>query len=69
MYKLIGIAVAALPVVLFLRAILVRQSKKRVQAISDFKRQLDLLVWGILLFIGCAVVYSAAKLVFDFATR
>jgi hypothetical protein len=69
MYKLIGLAVAALPVVMFLRAVLARHSKKRAEAISDFRRQFDLLIWLILAFIGCAIVYSAAKLVFDFMSR
>jgi hypothetical protein len=69
MYKLIGIAVAALPVVLFLRALLVRQSKKRTQAISDFKKQVDLLVWLILIFIGCAVAYTIVKLLLEFLSK
>jgi hypothetical protein len=54
---------------MFLRAVLARHSKKRAEAISDFKRQFDLLIWLILAFIGCAIVYSAAKLVFDFMSR
>jgi hypothetical protein len=68
MYKLIGIAVAAVPIVLFLRAILVRQSKKRSQAVSDFKKQMDYLVWMILFVIGCAVVYAIGKLLHQFLT-
>ncbi len=69
MYKLIGIAVAALPVVLFLRAVLMRQSKKRAQAISDFKKQVDLLVWLILILIGCAIAYSITKLLLEFLSK
>ena len=69
MYKLIGIAVAAIPVVLFLRAILVRQSKKRAQALSDFKKRMDTLVSLVLVLIGCAVVYAIAKLIYDFLSR
>jgi hypothetical protein len=64
-YKLIGILVAAAPLVLFLRAMLVRHSKKRAQAVSDFKKQLDFLVWLILFFIGCAVLYAIVKLIHD----
>ena len=69
MYKLIAIAVAAIPVVLFLRAILVRQSKKRAQALSDFTKRMDTLVSLALLLIGCAVVYAIAKLIYDFLSR
>jgi len=45
-----------MPVVLFLRANFMR-SKKRSQAVSEFKKQLDFAVWLILFFIACAVVY------------
>jgi hypothetical protein len=67
-YKLIGIILAAAPIVLFLRAILKGQLKKRSQGLSDFKKQMDYLVWAILFFIGCAVVYSIGKLIYQFLT-
>jgi hypothetical protein len=65
MYKLIVIIVAAIPLVLFLRAIFMGQSKKRWQAVSDFKKQVDHLVWAILFLIGCTVVYSIGKLILN----
>jgi putative exporter of polyketide antibiotics len=64
MYKLIGIILAAIPVVLFLRTIFTTQSKKRSQAVSQFKKQLDYLVWAILFLIGCEVVYLVGTLIF-----
>jgi len=67
-YKLIGIIVAAAPIVLFLRAIFKGQSTKRSKAISDFKKQMDYLVWVILFVIGCGVVYSIGKLLYQFLT-
>jgi hypothetical protein len=63
MYKLIGIMMAAIPVVLFLRTIFTAQSKKRSQAVSNFKKQVDYLVWVILFLIGCEVVYLIATLI------
>ena len=63
---MIGILVAAVPIVLFLRAIFVRQSKKRSQAVSDFKKQMDYLVWVILFIIGCGIVYAIGKLIHQF---
>jgi hypothetical protein len=66
MYKLIGIIVAAVPIVLFLRAIFMGQFKKKSQAISDFKKQMDYLVWMLLFLIGCGVVYSIGKLLYHF---
>jgi hypothetical protein len=65
MYKLITIAVAAIPVVLFLRAVFPGQSKKLSQAASDFRRQVDYLVWAMLILIGCGIVYSIVKLVMN----
>jgi hypothetical protein len=66
MYKLIVIILAAAPIVLFLRAIFKGQSQKRSQVLSDFRKQIDFLVWAILFFIGCGVVYSIGKLIYQF---
>ena len=65
MYKLIAILLAAIPVVLFLRAIFTAQSKKRSQAVSKFKKQLDYLVWAILFLIGCEMVYFIGTLIWS----
>ena len=64
MYKLIGIILAAMPVVLFLRAMFMG-SRKRSQAVSNFKKQVDYLVWAILFMIGCGLVFSIGKLIYD----
>jgi len=69
MFKLIGIVVAVIPIVLFLRPFFMGQLKKRSQVKSDFQRQIDYLVWGILFFIGCGVAYAIAKLVFQFSLK
>jgi len=62
MYKLISIILAALPVILFLRTILMGQMK-RSQAVSDFRKQVDYVVWIILILIGCGFVDSIGKLI------
>jgi hypothetical protein len=67
MYKLIGIILAAMPVILFLRTIFMGQLK-RSKAVSNFKKQIDYLVWMILILIGCGVVYSIGKLMLPEAT-
>jgi hypothetical protein len=64
MLKLIGIIVAAMPVILFLRAMFMG-SKRRSQAVSNFKKQVDYAVWAILVMIGCGVVFSLGKLLYD----
>ena len=64
MYKLIGFIIAAMPVILFLRAMFMG-SKKRSQAVSNYKKQVDYLVWAILFMIGCGLVFSICKLIYD----
>ena len=64
MLKLIGIIVAAMPVILFLRALFMG-SKKRSQALSNFRKQVDYAVWAILFMIGCGVAFSIGKLIYD----
>ena len=64
MLKLIGIIVAAMPVILFLRAMFMG-SRKRSQALTNFKQQVDYAVWAILVMIGCGVVFSLGKLIYD----
>jgi hypothetical protein len=62
MYKVISIILAAIPVILFLRTIFIGQAK-RSQAVSDFRKQIDYLVWIILILIACGLVYSLGKLI------
>jgi len=59
---LISIILAAIPVILFLRTIFIGRVK-RSQAVSDFRKQIDYLVWIILILIGCGLVYSLGKLI------
>jgi NADH:ubiquinone oxidoreductase subunit 4 (subunit M) len=68
MFKFIGIILAAVPVILLLRSVFFGKSKKTSQAMSDFKKHVDYVVWVILFFIGCGVVYAIGKLVYQFWT-
>jgi hypothetical protein len=68
MLKLIGIIVAAMPVILFVRAIFMG-SKRRSQAVSNFRKQVDYAVWVILVMIGVGLVFSIGKLIYDMGTR
>jgi uncharacterized membrane protein SirB2 len=67
MLKLIGIIVAAMPIILFVRAMFMG-SKRRAQAVSNFRRQVDYLVWGILVMIGLVLLFSIGKLILDLGT-
>ncbi len=65
MLKYIGIILALMPFIVLAKSIF-KRSMKRSQAVAEFKKQLDLAVTLILVFIGCAVVFSLAKLFFQF---
>jgi hypothetical protein len=65
MFKYIGIILALMPFIVLVKAIFTR-TMKRSQAVAEFRKQLDLAVTLILVFIGCAVAYSLAKLIFQF---
>ena len=62
MYKLITLAVVAIPFVLFLRS-LFRGQLKKSKPLSDFKKHMDYVVSAILFFIGCGIVYAIAKMI------
>jgi hypothetical protein len=64
MYKLIAIIVAAIPFILLLRSLFFGRSKRTSRAVSEFKKNIDYLVWAILFFIGCAMVYAIGKLIY-----
>ena len=63
MYKLITILAAAIPIILFLRTVIFGKSKVLREATSEFRRQVDYLVWGFVFLIGCALVYSVGTLI------
>jgi len=61
MFKLIGIAIAIIPFFLFLRSIFGRSTAVK-NALSEFQRQIDYLVWVILFLIAVGLVYSMVNL-------
>jgi hypothetical protein len=64
-YKLITIIAAAIPVILFVKTVFFGQSKVMKAAVSDFRKQIDYLVWAILIAIGAGVVFSVGKLIYS----
>jgi hypothetical protein len=63
MYKLITILVAVVPIILFLKSVLFGRSQVMKQASAEFRRQIDFLVWAILILIACGIVYSTINLI------
>lgn len=67
MFKLIAILVAVIPIILFLRTVFFGRSQLMKQASSDLRRQIDYLVWAILIVVACATVYSLVTLLYPIA--
>jgi hypothetical protein len=65
MYKLITLLVASIPIILFLKTVFFGKSKVMREASSEFRKQVDYLVWGILFLIGCALLYSVGVLIYS----
>ena len=63
MYKLITILVAAIPIVLFVKNVFFGRSQAMKQASAELRRQIDYLVWAILFFIACGILYSTINLI------
>ena len=63
MYKLITILIAAIPVIVFLKTVFFGRSQAMKRASSELRRQIDYMVWAILFFILCGIVYSVVNLI------
>ncbi len=62
MFKLISILIALTPLFLFVRAV-VGRSPTMKKAVADLRRQIDYLVWIMLLVIAVGIVYSIINLI------
>jgi predicted permease len=60
-FKLLSILLAAIPVILFLRAVIGRSTVMK-RAVSDFRRQVDYLVWVMLIMIAAGMIFSLVNL-------
>ena len=61
--KLIAFAAAAIPLVLFLRAMFLRRPSRIGESLREAKKQIDFAVWIFLGLVGCVVAFAAGKLV------
>ena len=63
MYKLITLLIAIIPIILFLKSVFFGRSQVLKQASAELRRQIDFLVWAILILIACGIVYSTINLI------
>jgi hypothetical protein len=66
MFKLVVLFAAAIPIFLFLRAVVFRRSTAMQQAFASLDRQIKFLSGVILILVGCGIVYSVGKLISSF---
>ena len=66
--KLIALLAAAIPLILFLRAIFARRPSKLGAAMREFKKQIDLAIYIFLGLIGCVVAFGIGKLAWTWWT-
>ncbi|HEX2216819.1 MAG TPA: hypothetical protein VHG27_09050 [Xanthobacteraceae bacterium] len=60
--KLIALIAAAVPIVLFVRALLFKRPTRISEGMKEFKKQIDLAIWIFLGLVGCVVAVAAGKL-------
>ena len=66
--KLIALISAAIPLILFLRAVLGKRPSRLGSAMREAKKQIDLAIWIFLGIIGCVVAFAAGKLIWAWWT-
>jgi len=59
--KIIVFIAAAMPVILLLRSLFFRRSTRFSEGMKTFRKQVDIVVWILLGFIGCAVVVALGR--------
>lgn len=66
--KIIAFISAAIPLILFLRAMFGGRQTKLGQAFREFKKQIDLAIYLFLGIIGCVVLFGVGKLAWTWWT-
>ncbi len=60
--KLLALAVAVIPVLLFLRSVLFRRPTRYSQGLQQFKRQVDVFVWLFIAAVGVIAAIALARM-------
>ena len=62
-FKIIAFIAAAVPIVLFIRAIFFQRPTRVGEGLKEFKKQINLGITIFLVLIGCIVLYAAGRLI------
>jgi hypothetical protein len=63
LFKIIAFIAAAIPIVLFVRAMLFRRPTRISEGVKEFKKQVDFAVWLFLVLVGLVVAAAAVKII------
>ena len=62
LFKIIAFAVAAYPVILFVRSVLLRKPTRFSTALKEFKKEVDFAVYVFIGLVSCTIVYALGRL-------
>ena len=60
--KIVAFVAAAIPLILFVRAVFFRRSTRMGEGLKAFKRQIDLGIWVFLALIACVGLFAVGRL-------
>ena len=60
--KLLALAVAVIPVLLFVRSVMFRRPTRYSQGVQQFKRQFDVFIWLFIATVGAIAAVTVARM-------
>jgi multisubunit Na+/H+ antiporter MnhB subunit len=68
LFKIIAFVAAAIPLILFVRAMFFRRPTRISEGVKEFRKQIDFAVWIFLGLVGCVLVFAAGRLIWTWWT-
>jgi multisubunit Na+/H+ antiporter MnhB subunit len=68
LFKIIAFLAAAVPIVLFVRSVVLRRPSRMREGMREFRRQTDVALWACIGLIGCVVAFALGKLLWAWWT-
>jgi ethanolamine transporter EutH len=60
--KILALAIAVIPVLLFVRSVLFRRPTRMSQGFQQFKRQVDVMIWIFIAAAGALAAFALARM-------
>jgi multisubunit Na+/H+ antiporter MnhB subunit len=68
LFKIIAFLAATIPIVLFVRSVVLRRPSRMREGVQEFRKQVDFAIWGCVGLIGCIVAFALGKLLWAWWT-